>query len=126
MTTSDIEKLTRSFIETLVWLTHDEDAPDCAADLIAPESLERIKVDCAKFGENNQESIDNVSAVDTDFEGDAWEQAGHDFCLTRNGHGVGFWDGDWPEPWATALDKSAKSFGELGLYRGDDGLYYVI
>lgn len=23
------------------------------------------------------------------------ERIGHDFWLTRNGHGAGFWDGDW-------------------------------
>ena len=26
------------------------------------------------------------------------EYAGHDFWLTRNGHGAGFWDGDWIAP----------------------------
>ena len=41
-------------------------------------------------------------------------QAGHDFALTRNGHGAGFWDhgaggaGD-------ALTESAESFGEFNI-----------
>ncbi len=25
------------------------------------------------------------------------QRAGHDFWLTRQGHGAGFWDGDWPD-----------------------------
>ena len=41
--------------------------------------------------------------------------------LTRNGHGAGFWDGDWPEPVASRLTKSAKRFGSFDLYVGDDG-----
>lgn len=54
----------------------------------------------------------------------ALARAGHDFWLTRNGHGAGFWDGDWPEPYATQLDDLSKVFGESDLYRGDDGLIY--
>jgi len=34
-------------------------------------------------------------------------QAGHDFWLTRNGHGAGFWDGDWPET-GDALTEASK------------------
>lgn len=47
-------------------------------------------------------------------------QAGHDFFLTRTGHGAGFWDrglGDIGE----ALTAAACSFGENYLYVGDDG-----
>lgn len=47
--------------------------------------------------------------------------AGHDFWLTRNGHGAGFWDSGWPEPAATRLDNAAKAFGSIELYVGDDG-----
>jgi hypothetical protein len=55
--------------------------------------------------------------------GATWEQFGHDFWLTRNGHGVGFWDrglgalGD-------KLSKAAKSMGSRDTGLGDDGLIY--
>ena len=52
------------------------------------------------------------------------EYAGHDFWLTRNGHGCGFWDGDWPEPTASTLDEASKAAGGRDLYIGDDGLIY--
>jgi hypothetical protein len=55
---------------------------------------------------------------------DEWTQAGHDFWLTRNGHGAGFWDGDWPEPYASELTRVAKEFGGYSLYLGDYGLIY--
>lgn len=41
-------------------------------------------------------------------------QAGHDFWLTRNGHGVGFWDRPeiYGETYAQMFTKIAESFGE--------------
>ena len=53
-------------------------------------------------------------------------QAGHDFWLTRNGHGSGFWDR--PEFYgvekAQKLTTLAQSFGSADLYIGDDGRIY--
>ena len=33
----------------------------------------------------------------SNFSIDQCERIGHDFWLTRNGHGAGFWDGDWDD-----------------------------
>ncbi len=74
---------------------------------IAPETLAVMVADCAKFQAEN-----DLSEC-----GDG--QAGHDFWLTRNGHGAGFWDGDWPET-GDALTEAAKAYGEVCLYVGDD------
>ena len=49
----------------------------------------------------------------------------HDFWLTRNRHGAGFWDGDYPEPEATQLTDLAHTFGECHLYVGDDNKLYL-
>lgn len=38
-----------------------------------------------------------------------------DFWLTRNGHGAGFWDGDWPVPAATRLTEASEKAGEVYL-----------
>ncbi len=48
-----------------------------------------------------------------------WE---HDFWLTRNGHGAGFWDGDYLE--GDKLTALAESYGGSDLYVGDDGKLY--
>jgi hypothetical protein len=50
--------------------------------------------------------------------------AAHDYWLTRNGHGCGFGDGDWPEPQATKLDLASRAVGEYHLYLGHDGKVY--
>ena len=55
-------------------------------------------------------------------EGDYWDYAAHDFILTRNGHGSGFWDGDWSEPMATKLTELCKKFGEIYIYLSDENL----
>ena len=58
--------------------------------------------------------------------GDPDGSAGHDFLLTRNGHGAGFWDGDWSDVNGAAdkLTMAAQSFECFGLYLGDDGMIY--
>ena len=70
--------------------------------------------DCFKFEHDNSEDIATGDSA----------QAGRDFWFTRNGHGVGFWDGDWPEPQDDRLTAASKAFGEIWVYLGDDGLVY--
>jgi len=48
------------------------------------------------------------------------EVIGHDFWLTRNGHGAGFWDGDYPKEIGDALTKISKEFGDVTAYVTDD------
>lgn len=50
------------------------------------------------------------------------ERAGMDFHLTRNGHGAGFWDGDWPE-FGDELTARSKPFGTAEIYSDPTGIY---
>lgn len=47
------------------------------------------------------------------------------FWLTRNGHGAGFWDGDWSEPFATIACDICGHMGESLSYLGDDNLLHL-
>lgn len=52
---------------------------------------------------------------------------GHDFALTRNGHGAGFWDRaaeGLPQELGDALTAVCESMGQVDLYVGDDGKAY--
>lgn len=117
----ELDDFTRAYITCALWSTNDgsDESGGCPLDDnygpedIAPSALAAIIRDCAAFQEAHAEDI----ATDP-------SQAGHDFWLTRNGHGAGFWDGDWPEPAATRLTKAAKACGEVWLYVGDDGRIY--
>jgi hypothetical protein len=110
-----------AYIECALWSSTDNsddqggeplDA-NYSPDDIAPETLERMRADCAKFYAANRDDIGGEDA-----------RAGHDFWLTRNGHGAGFWDGDWPEEIGERLTAASKAFPEVDLYVGDDGLIY--
>lgn len=52
------------------------------------------------------------------------QQIAHDLWLTQNGHGAGFWDGDWGDH-GDHLTKLAKRQPEVDLYIGDDNRIYL-
>jgi hypothetical protein len=89
---------------------------------ISPELLASATADCRKFYNENHALFTDENCKYTGCTPD--EYAAHDFWMTRNGHGVGFWDGGWAEPAATELHRASKAFGEMEVYTGDDGMYY--
>jgi len=122
MKTTQLDTFTRAYIACALWSTTEdcgghEQALDekFTAEDISPETMERIIADCQKFQTEQNEHFWKCNH----------DGAGHDFWLTRNGHGAGFWDGDWSEPAATVLTKASKAFGECHLYVGDDGKLYI-
>lgn len=97
-----LDTFTRAYLEAALWTSdpwpksgewceHD----DWAISLIDPASLQRAIDECAAFQRENRADLDEVT--DTFHKGD--ESHGHDYWLTRNGHGAGFWD---------------RGYGELG------------
>lgn len=76
------------------------------------EAILEARDDCQKF----QEKCGDL--IKSDLPG-----AGTDFWLTRNGHGAGFWDGDWGDD-GEVLTECAKSFGLSDVYVGDDNQFY--
>ena len=86
---------------------------------IATETRTAMAADCKAFYEAHSATWAGQNLrVDVGPDDDC---AGHDFWLNRNGHGCGFWDGDWAEPAASVLSEAAKQFGEFHLCVGDDG-----
>ena len=106
-----------AYIEAALWSSTDgQDEPldhNYRTSDLADETFQKMDEDCALFIDENWEDISL-----------RWRDAGHDFWLTRNGHGCGFWDGDWPEDAGERLTASAERFGEVDLYVGDDGKIY--
>ena len=117
-----LDTFTAAYVECALWSSTDESTPsggypmddNYSAEDIAPECLAEMVADCAKF------QAENAADIDGDY-----EQAGHDFWLTRNGHGAGFWDGDWPENAGERLTKASKAFGTCTLYIGDNDSIYA-
>lgn len=114
----------QAFITTLLWSAGEECDDKDASDL-SPEALQAIEVDCQDF----------LRRVEDKFMGCDWEmipgcrskwcewsQLAHDYCLTRNGEGAGYWDGDWDATGvAKFLEEQAKWSGPMTPYTGDDG-----
>lgn len=118
-----------AYVTTMLWSSIGEDGRNLddthdETDL-APEGLALVEKDCRAFYDAHSAMFTDEHCLHygPDFEIDG--RAGHDFWLTRCGHGAGFWDGDWAEPAATTLDSAAKAFGNLDPYLGDDGLIYL-
>lgn len=84
-----MDKFTTAYIEAALWSSTDNsDDSGCrplddnySIEDIAHETLASILEDCKAFQEDHAQDI-----------GGNVEQAGHDFWLTRNHHGAGFWD----------------------------------
>lgn len=123
-----LDKFTAAYIEAALWSTTDECGEEpldknYTVDDIAPATLEQMKADCKKFQDENGELIvDENYLVSSSYDVD--DHAGHDFWLTRNGHGAGFWDGDWESLVGQKLTEAAHKFGEFNLYLGDDKKIY--
>lgn len=129
----DLDAFTQGYIEAMFFTStgdpDDGDLENAAFADLAPETLTTIIADCAAFQavpayaamkDAKRRNRDGLGSRDHNA-----TQAGRDFWFTHNGHGVGFWDGDWPEPHASDLDRASKAFPSVDLYRGDDGKLYL-
>lgn len=123
-----LDTFTRAYIECALWSSSDDDDTplDESYDIddLAPATLADIAEDCRQFQADNAELL--AQAYDLYSHNPEWlhdEQAGHDFWLTRNGHGAGFWDRGLGDV-GTRLTDAAHAWGSSDLYVGDDGLIY--
>jgi len=115
-----MDKFLEAYIVAALWSTTDESTPEggdfldenYGPDDLTPETVAQMEADCASFRAENAQDIEGRE-----------EQAGHDFWLTRCGHGAGFFDGDWPEA-GDRLTEACQKYPEVNLYVGDDGLIY--
>ncbi len=89
----------------------------------ASETRAKIEEDCRAFYDDYSDTWTGQHVYTSQYTED--ELAGHDFWLTRVGHGAGFWDGDWREPAAATLTEACKKLGQQWPVVGDDGQIYL-
>lgn len=87
-----------AYVEAALWSSTDDNDDPLDSKYVPSDidraTFEKMRADCEQFQRENEsllisENCNSRYGVDA--------QAGHDFWLTREGHGAGFWDGDWDD-----------------------------
>lgn len=131
-----MNKNQKSFVEsyktTAIWASNTDGCEPDGYNItddseLSQEAKNSMQADCLRFLEKYGHLIESEPEppTATDIGDDEWAMAGHDFWLTRNGHGAGFWDGGWPVN-GEALTEACNWFGEVSLYVGDEGEVHEI
>ena len=104
-----LDEFTSEYIETALWISTDDEGNPLDnrfdADDIALATLKQMKEDCEAF---QRDHADDVAADPG--------RAGHDFWLTRNRYGAGFWDGAWEPEVGKRLTEASHAYGSVNLY----------
>lgn len=119
----------QAYVECALWATTGEpdDGEDNGDPLhedfnifdVANTASGKVKSECEDFLKR-----EDVSRISQKWGEEEYKQAGYDFFLTRNRHGAGFWDSDWPEPDGEILTNASYEAGSSEPYVGDDGEIY--
>ena len=109
-----------AYLEAALWSSTDDEG-DCldakfSPEDIEPETLEVLKAHCLSF---LSLALCYIEAEERD--GNKIEMAGHDFWLTSQGHGAGFWDGDWPKYGDLLTNPSRRYPSEINLEPNEEG-----
>ena len=114
------EAFFQAYVECALWSSTDN-ADDSGGepldanyseDDIAGETLAEMRKDCDDFVDSNADALAESGLSE--------ERQGHDFWLTRNGHGAGFWDEGIGEL-GDDLSAACKPYGSVDLMVCDDG-----
>lgn len=126
-TPSEIEDFASSYMEAALWSsTGDDGEPldsNYSTDDISSECETSMRETCTDFMQANAADLREYCERMDSGEWTGMQRAGHDFWLTRNGHGAGFWDRGLGEL-GDRLSKAARVYGSVDLYAGDDGQIY--
>jgi hypothetical protein len=88
-------------------------------------ALEKAKHECLEFRENNVGLFARAETVWEGSEEAFYSKMGHNFWLSRNGHGAGYFDEIPNDPVWDLLQEQARGCGEIDAYVGDDGKLYL-
>lgn len=113
------DEFLRGYFSAALWSSTDDqdqhlDANYDRDDLAESTRLHQI-ISCHDFITANLADLNELDA----------SQCGHDFWLTRCGHGTGFWDRGYGDL-GDRLAESSRAFKNVDLYVGDDKKLYVM
>lgn len=126
LSTAEDEYMLRQAVETLLWSTPaDYDTgemldADHDYDDMHPDALATLRAELQAFADP-----DGTNADDLANSGMTLGQLAHDFILTRNGHGTGFWDRGYDGLIGNRLTAACQPYGDTSAYVGDDGKIHL-
>ena len=116
---TNIDQFLNAYIECALWSSVDDDGEPldkgCNKGNIAPDTLATMRSECEDFISSFSHLLDQCDL--------SIDHQGHDFWLTRNRCGAGFWDRGIGTI-GRHLTDAAHSYGSFYLYIGDDGMIY--
>lgn len=121
-TTRDTEpiwpKFLNQYLETAIWASTDSEGNPLDRDYSIEDFSEEALLQAIQ--ESNSFIQENLK--DLEMVGDEGAH-GHDFFLSRNGHGAGFFDRGYG-PAGKRLQSASKRYGTADVYVGDDRQLY--
>lgn len=118
-----LQDAVNAYLDCLLWSTPELDEEgnigeslDASYDRddFAPEAIAEATEDVASFYKDAGDLLNDLDD----------SQVGHDFALTRNGHGAGFWDRGLGEV-GDKLTTLCHPYDSTDPYVGDDGKLYL-
>lgn len=110
------------YVQAMQWLTNANDLnlelESAEAYELSEQCKESIAEDCEKF--LNEQGAVLQTVISTEY---GYGSAGHDFYLTRNSHGAGFWDRGLGDA-GDVLSEASREFGASHEYVAEDELIY--
>ena len=103
----EMDSFVRQYLATLLWT---QEMDDKSAEDFSSRAIAIARIHCIKFKQLAEKAGINLSLFKE-------STVAHDFLLTRNHHGAGFWDGDYPKEIGEELTRISHLFTETRAYK---------
>lgn len=131
MNLNDKEEFIVAYMQAALWSSCDLNDPADNPDMLdekyspydlTPEARKVLIENCEVFLDLAHETIEESECTRSASSlWNKWSIAGHDFWLTHNHHGSGFWDGDWSN--GDKLTQFCRGFREINFYVDNEKIH---
>ena len=115
----NLTKFVLSYLATASWVTCDSDEntdfTKIGKEIAEKDCIKFIQAVRAEFGDEKAKPLLETKGNDLDY------LAAHDFFLTRNNHGAGFWD----KPEYYNGQENADKLTKIAISLGTDDFYHI-
>lgn len=114
-------QILNGYITAMHWASVDFEGESLENYELSQEGHEAAVIACARLLKAHANDLEIVIDLHPEY---TYDHVGHDLFLTREGHGVGFWDRGLGH-YGDVLTKYCKGIKECDPYVGDDNLIYM-